>query len=175
MYSWRLVLGSPRTRYWQVQCLVRVHFLVHRELSFAVNSHGRRDKVLAKASFVRTVIMFWSPKSYSLLHDRAIIERQVVGTRNSDLIHKTNRHIANMTKNRCVCMLSHFICVQLFATLWTVARQAPLSMGFSRQEYCSGLPWPPSGDLPNPGIEPASLISLHWQACSLQLAPLGKP
>ena len=38
----------------------------------------------------------------------------------------------------------------------TVARQAPLPMGFSRQEYWSGLPWPPSGDLPNPGIEPAS-------------------
>ena len=41
-------------------------------------------------------------------------------------------------------------------TLWTVARQAPLSMGFSRQEYWSGLPYPPPGDLPNPGIEPES-------------------
>ena len=45
------------------------------------------------------------------------------------------------------------------ATPWTVARQAPLSMGFSRQEYWSGLPCPPSGDLPDPGIEPASLAS----------------
>ena len=43
------------------------------------------------------------------------------------------------------------------ATLWTVACQAPLSMGFSRQEYWSGLPCPPPGDLPNPGIEPVSL------------------
>ena len=52
-------------------------------------------------------------------------------------------------KEVCVCaVLSHFSCVQLFATLWTVARQAPLSMGFSRQEYCSGLPFPPPGDLP---------------------------
>ena len=49
--------------------------------------------------------------------------------------------------------------VRLFATPWTVARQAPLSMGFSRQEYWSGLPCPPPGDLPDPGIEPASLIS----------------
>ena len=47
----------------------------------------------------------------------------------------------------------------LFATLWTVAGQAPLSMGFSRQEYWSGLPCPPPGDLPNPGIQPASLMS----------------
>ena len=44
----------------------------------------------------------------------------------------------------------------LFATLWTVVRQAPLSMGFSRQEYWSGLPCLPPGDLPDPGIKPAS-------------------
>ena len=46
--------------------------------------------------------------------------------------------------------------VQLFATPWTVAYQAPPSMGFSRQEYWSGLPFPSPGDLPNPGIEPRS-------------------
>ena len=57
------------------------------------------------------------------------------------------------------CMLSHFSCVQLCATLWTVAQQAPLSIGFSRQEYWSGLPCPPPGDLPDPGIKPASPMS----------------
>ena len=46
--------------------------------------------------------------------------------------------------------------LRLFATLWTVAYQAPLSMGFSRQEYWSGLPCPSPGDLPGPGIEPGS-------------------
>ena len=46
--------------------------------------------------------------------------------------------------------------VQLFATPWTIAHQAPLSLGFSRQEYCSGLPFPPPGDLPGLGIETAS-------------------
>ena len=45
-------------------------------------------------------------------------------------------------------------------TLWTVACQVPMSMGFSRQKYWSGLPCPPPGDLPDPGIEPASLTSL---------------
>ena len=55
-------------------------------------------------------------------------------------------------------MLIHFSCVWLFVTLWTVACQAPLSIGFSRQEYWSGLPCPPPEDLPNPGIEPASLM-----------------
>ena len=51
-------------------------------------------------------------------------------------------------------MLSHFSCVPLFSTLRTVARQAPQSMGYSRQEYWSGLPSPPPRDLPNPRIEP---------------------
>ena len=55
-----------------------------------------------------------------------------------------------------VCMLS---CVRLFATPWTVAHQAPLSIGFSRQECWSGLPFPSPGDLPNPGVKPESLES----------------
>ena len=56
-----------------------------------------------------------------------------------------------------VCMLSCFSCVWLFVTLWTVPRQAHQSKGLSRQEHWSGLPCPPPGDIPNPGIEPASL------------------
>ena len=61
-------------------------------------------------------------------------------------------------------VLSHFSCLQLFATLWTLSRQALLSTGFSRQEYWSGLPFPLPGDFPNPGIEHMSLNLLHWQA-----------
>ena len=56
----------------------------------------------------------------------------------------------------CVCMLS---CIQLFVMLWTATFQAPMSMGFPRQEYWSGLPFPPPGYLPDPGIEPMSLAS----------------
>ena len=56
-------------------------------------------------------------------------------------------------------MLRRFSHVQLFATLWIVAHQDPLSMGFSRQEYWSGLPCPPPGDLPDLGIKPTSLMS----------------
>ena len=65
--------------------------------------------------------------------------------------------------------LSH---VWLFAIPWTVAHQAPPSMGFSKQEYWSGLPYPSPGDLPDPGIKPRSLCLLHWQASSLPLATL---
>ena len=59
----------------------------------------------------------------------------------------------------CGCMLSCFGGVQLFETPWTVALQAPLSMGFSRQKYWTGLPRPSPGNLPNPGPEPESLTS----------------
>ena len=54
------------------------------------------------------------------------------------------------------CVLSHFSHVQLFETLWIVTWQTPLSMGFSRQEYWGGLPFPSPGDLPNPEIKPTS-------------------
>ena len=80
----------------------------------------------------------------------------------------------------CVCVhaLSCFSPVQLGGTLWMVALQNPLSMGFSRQEYWSELPRPPPGDLPDSGIEPTSLtspalagrfftISTTWEAPSV--------
>ena len=54
-------------------------------------------------------------------------------------------------------MLRYSNCVQLFVTLWNVAHHTPLSMGFSKQGYWSGLSCPPPGDLPDPGMEPASL------------------
>ena len=56
-------------------------------------------------------------------------------------------------------ILSHFSCVQLFATPRTVAHQAPLSVGFSRQDYGNGLPFPSPGDVPDPGIEHTPLTS----------------
>ena len=70
------------------------------------------------------------------------------------------------------CILSCFSRVQLFVILWTRARQAPLSMGFSRQESCSGFPFPPPEDLPDPGIEPRSPA---LQSDSLLFGQSGKP
>ena len=68
--------------------------------------------------------------------------------------------------------LSH---VLLFAITWTVAHKAPLSMGFSRQEYWSELPWPPPGDRPDPGMKSVSLMSPTLQADFLPSEPPGKP
>ena len=56
-------------------------------------------------------------------------------------------------------LLSPFSHIRLFVILWTIAHQAPLTMGFSRREHWSGLPCPPPGHLPNPGIKPTSLLS----------------
>ena len=69
-----------------------------------------------------------------------------------------------------MCVLS---CVQLFVTPWTVARQAPRSMGFSRQEYWSELPLPPPGDLPDAGTEPSSLASPALAGRFFQLSHPG--
>ena len=72
-------------------------------------------------------------------------------------------------------MLHCFSRIQLFVTLWMVAHQTPLSLGFPWQEYWSRLPCSPPGDLPDLGIKPASLIFLHWQAGSLPLVLPRKP
>ena len=72
----------------------------------------------------------------------------------------------------CVCMLSR---VQVFAAPWTLAHQAPLSMGFFRQEYLSGLPFPSAGDLPNPGIEPTSPVSPVLTGRFFTTGHLGSP
>ena len=74
-------------------------------------------------------------------------------------------------ENFCLLIESHSR-IQLFVTPWTVAHQDPLSVGFSRQGYWSGLPYPPLGDLPNPGIKPRSPES---QANALPSEPPGKP
>ena len=72
----------------------------------------------------------------------------------------------------CAQLCSH---VQLFETLWTVAHQAPLFTGFSRQEYWSGLPFPSPGDLPKAGIEPKSPVSPVLAGRFFTTEQLGKP
>ena len=82
----------------------------------------------------------------------------------------------HMRARECVCgcvqLLSH---IRLFATLWTVAHQAPLSMGFSRQEYWSGLPFPTPGDLSDPRIKPTSPASPELAGGFFATTPYGKP
>ena len=73
----------------------------------------------------------------------------------------------------CFVVVIQLLCrVQLFVTSWTVARQAPLSVGFPRQGYWSGLPFPPPGDLPKPGIK---LVSPAMTGIFFTTDPPGKP
>ena len=84
-----------------------------------------------------------------------------------------------VAKSLCVCAPlgkpSSPSCIQFFAILWTAGHQAPLSMKFPRQEYWSGLPFFPPGDLPKPGIEQHALCLLHWHGDSLPLSYQGSP
>ena len=74
-----------------------------------------------------------------------------------------------------MCVLSHSFDLTLCNPMDYIAHQAPLSMGFSRQEYWSGLPFPPPGDLPDAGIEPQSLVSPAWAGGFFTIEPPGKP
>ena len=80
------------------------------------------------------------------------------------------KELTSLTVSGCVCMLSH---VWLFATSWIVVYQAPLSLGFSRQEYSCGWPFPIRGDLPDPGIERESLVSPVLTGRFFTIAPPG--
>ena len=71
----------------------------------------------------------------------------------------------------CVCVC---VCIHPFMTPWTVVHQDPLSMGFSRQKYWSGLPFHPPGDLPNPGTEPTCLTSPALACRFFTTEPPGK-
>ena len=88
------------------------------------------------------------------------------------------RWLSSLAVSFCCCFLCFIFvvvqllsCVQLFLTPWTAAQWTPLSMGLSRQEYWSGLPFPSPGDLPNPGTEPRSPVSPALQADSLAAEP----
>ena len=90
-------------------------------------------------------------------------------SRMNAFVPMTHRHNIDNVRT---CVFSHFESCPTLCGPWTVACQAPLSMRFSRQESCSELPWPPPGDLPDPGIEPTSPA---LQMDSLLLSYQGSP
>ena len=92
------------------------------------------------------------------------MKKQRYGEKKGGNWQSTLKQITIQYLTYIVCVLSR---VWLFATPWTVARQAPLCMEFSRQEYWNGLPFPPPGHLPNPEIKPMSLASVVKNLCDL--------
>ena len=114
--------------------------------------------------------------TFSHFHTRWVTQplfSRVVGKITADSrLHYTSWMIRVLFSSWCVCVHTQLLQSCLFATLWILAHQCPLSMGFSRQEHWSGLPCPPPGDRPNPGIETRSPV---LQAYSLLLSHLGSP
>ena len=108
---------------------------------------------------INSVLLTFSRKALYVraIHTLGILESQLYAP--GFTIFSLQNLGCQLQTNQAHPMLSCFSHVWLFATLWTIASLAPLSMGFSRQEYWSGLPFPPARHLPDPGIEPASPVS----------------
>ena len=133
--------------------------------------HTSWASAAASLSPVRTFQMhtMCSPSlAFSHLFSTVVLEIGCQTWRHNEPAWLHKCHTSEKQKKVKVKSLSH---VRLFATPWSVARQAPPSMGFSRQEYWSGLPFPSPGDLPDPGIEPGSPA---LQADALLSDPPGK-
>ena len=127
----------------QSSCLCVKHFIRKRFIKSAESrSLPSRRLDYIHQQVINCVVLIWCNHCY---------EAAGMHSREGKSVYLTLATYQVLTVSVSVCTQS---C--LFATPWTVARQAPLSMGFSRQEYWSGLPFPPPGDLPNPGIEPTS-------------------
>ena len=116
-------------------------------------------------------ILIWISRSIFLSSVYWYTEAIVAPQTYSNWIHYIHSLFTPIFK--LVCMLSHFGCVHLFAATRMLAHQAPLTMRFSRQEYWSGLLFPPPEDLPDPGIEPSFPVSPALQADSLPLSHQG--
>ena len=153
-------------------------------------NHMRKTQVIyAELSIgkgVSTITCVWkrpkgrqrSEKSFVGGKGQGTVQRCPIGWRWSGRRDKAEgEHSVWLVRGCTFGFLGVFVCtcVQLFATPWTVARQAPLSVGFSSQEYWSGLLFPPPGDLPDPGIEPVSLVSPALAGRFFTTEPPGKP
>ena len=105
----------------------------------------------------------------------SIISNKARGRGQRILVRLSNLSSHSIVAATYIHVLSCLSRVWLFATPWTVVCQASQFMGFSRQECWSGLPCPPPGSLPSPGIKPTTLMSPALAGSSLPLAPPGKP
>ena len=144
---------------------VQKHQFFSTQLSSQSNSHIINKKII-KANYGTQTLYDWS-HSLSFTHTDTHTHRITVswyqhyGEQYGDSLKnmKENHHMTQQSYDRAYAVLSCFSHVQLCMTLCSIVHQAPLSMGFSRQRYWSGLPFPSSGDLPDPGIKLTSLIS----------------
>ena len=140
--SWKQASFASASFQWPAQCLWHPWGQAKSSQTFAVEDHTMGDFPAPNTpKWGSTRLVDWPDATLP-----SIQSSQVQGKHNPE----------NQSLH---ALLSRFSCARHFATLWTIAHQAPPSMGFSRQEYWSGLPCPPPGDLPDPGVKPTSLMS----------------
>ena len=156
--TWRWVagIGNLRKVNWNL-CLIemRPKRLTMKSPSLSLKAYLNRSYSYFLKKFYRNIVYLQCcvsgvQHSESVMHTLSFFKI---------LFHRPSQILTRVPCVTCVCMLSHSVVSNTLVTPQTVARQAPLSMGFSRQEYWSGLPFPPPGDLPNPGIKPMSSTS----------------
>ena len=138
-----LLAGSAsaiKTPLWRWTCVASIHNPVARTSHVALPNHRQLSESASS----------WCQEDQGPVHLWAV---------STTIASMTSFASSWLPKFRLQCVLSCFSCVQLFVTPWTVSHKVPLSMGFYRQEYWSGLSFPAPGDLPHQGTEPASLTS----------------
>ena len=162
-----LWLPSP---YWSLEEILSAHLSLwsHLHRTWALStvnrkSTQRKEPGLSPGRVTASV----ASDSWGLLHLVGWWHPLCKGTMKVE-----GRHVSGLYKVLCAHSLS---CVRFFGTPWTIARQAPLSTGFSRQEYWSGLPFSPLWIFPTQGSNACLLCLLHWQIDSLPLLHLGSP
>ena len=140
-------------------------------------ARGWKRLAASPSSLLFPSFVLWLPKSPEDLlseRERGTLRRRVLFNK-TKYYHETNYLKARKFLFWRVTAAKLLQSCLTLCMLWTVACWAPLSMGFSRQEYWSGLPCPPPGDLPNPGIEPASPVSPALLVDSIPTKPLQNP
>ena len=138
---------------------------VQETLKSLLQPHSSKTSILRHSAFF----------TVQLSHPYMTTGKTIALTRRT-FVGKVISLLFNILSKLVITFLNHFSCVLLFVTPWTVTCQAPLSMGFSRQEYWSGLLCPPPGDLSDPGIKPRDQTQVSRSVGdSLLSEPPGKP
>ena len=158
-------LNKKKITQWKIRKKIWRQFFKHIPLRNVVNSHLEHEKMLSIISHCAVCLVTQSSKTLWPCRTVARQEPLFMGSLQARILEWDaipSSRGSSQPRNRTQVsripgrFFTIWASVRLFATPWTVAHQGPWSMGFSRHEYWSGLPFPSPGDLPDPGIEPRS-------------------
>ena len=154
--SLKRAAGAENTTFWNAQEVHAVPSVTTRWRSYPIYDQKWSEVAQSCPTLCDPMECSLSGSSVHGIFQARVLEWIAILVRKWTKILSTR--VENFLPLPCACLLSRFSHVQLCATLWTVGLQVPLSVGFSKPEYWSGLLCPPPGDLPDSGIEPTSLV-----------------